>query len=65
MINSDQTEDVVFQTFKCYLKQGGSLCWLEMNKCSHNLLTFKISPGGLVLLEGRLFLAQGVPTGVD
>ena len=41
---------------KCYLNQGGSLCWAGMKKCSRGLSIFQISPSGLVLLEGKLLL---------
>ena len=62
-MNTDQTEDVVCQTVECYLKQGGNSCSVGMNKCSLDLLTSKISPRVLVLLEGRLFLGQGLDEG--
>ena len=59
MKNSDESEDVVYQTFNYFLKQGGNSCWVGMKKCNQDLLIFKISLRVLVLLVESLFLRSG------
>ena len=40
MKNSDRSEDCVCQTFKCYLDQGGNLCWVGMNNAARICVDF-------------------------
>ena len=76
MKNSDKSEDVVCQTFKCHFNRGGIPCWVGMNKCSQGLLIFQIFPRVLVLIvyyresvsEAREFSKThqvGFPQGCD
>ena len=59
MINSDQNKDIVCETFKWYLKQGGNSFWIGMKKCSQHLSIFKIFRRVLGLLVGTLLFSPG------
>ena len=41
MKNSDQSENIVCQTFKCYLKQGGNSCWVGVEKWQPGFVDFQ------------------------
>ena len=59
MINSNQTEDVVLQTFKCYLKKVGHSTLSRDEQMQPEFVDFQNFALGLVLLEGRLFFRPG------